>query len=53
MLGIQIGNPKFSLESAICSASGIIIVSLIGGWFGGQLFPPITPGRNRGLSANS
>lgn len=44
VLGIQCSSPKFSLESAIYTLSGIALVSLIGGWFGGQLFPPLIPG---------
>ena len=49
VLGIQCSNPKFTLESAIFTISGIAVVSLIGGWFGGQLFPPlIRGGRRRG-----
>jgi hypothetical protein len=47
VLGIQIASPRFVLESAIFTISGIIIVALVGGWFGGQLFPPISSGRRR------
>jgi hypothetical protein len=54
VLGVQISDPKFLLEAAIFTISGIITVSLIGGWFGGQLFPPIDPNRRRrGLSYNA
>ena len=47
VLGIQIGGPKFVLESSLATMGGIIIVSLVGGWFGGQLFPPLDPSRRR------
>jgi hypothetical protein len=41
VLGVQISDPKFVLESAIFTLSGIVVVALVGGWFGGQLFPPV------------
>jgi hypothetical protein len=47
VLGIQIGNPRFSLESGIFTLSGIVIITLVGGWFGGQLFPPVHHKRHR------
>ena len=47
VLGVQIGNPKFVLETAVFTLSGIIGVSLVGGWFGGQLFPPIDSSRRK------
>jgi hypothetical protein len=47
VLGIQCSSPKFTLESAIFTLSGIAVVSFIGGWFGGQLFPPLIPGGRR------
>ncbi len=51
VLGLQISNPKFSLDSAIMTDSGIIVVALVGGWFGGQLFPPVASHpRRRGIS---
>lgn len=47
VLGIQISSPKFTLESAIFTLSGIIAVALVGGWFGGQLFPPLSADKRR------
>lgn len=47
VLGIQIGTPKFTLETAIFTLSGIITIALVGGWFGGQLFPPISADKRR------
>jgi hypothetical protein len=51
VLGVQIGSPKFVLESTIFTVSGIVAVSLVGGWFGAQLFPPLSAKRKRGLAA--
>jgi hypothetical protein len=48
--GLEIGNPKFTLESVIFILSGIIAIALVGGWFGGQLFPPVSERRRRGYS---
>jgi hypothetical protein len=47
VLGIQIASPKFTLESGIVTMAGIIIVSMVGGWFGGQLFPPLDPSKRK------
>jgi hypothetical protein len=47
VLGVQISNPKFALEAAIFTISGIVLVALVGGWFGGQLFPPLDPSKRK------
>jgi hypothetical protein len=47
VLGIQIGSPNFALDSSVYTMAGVIIVSLVGGWFGGQLFPPLDPSRRK------
>jgi hypothetical protein len=47
VLGVQISDPKFVLESAIFTLSGIVVVALVGGWFGGQLFPPLAARRRK------
>jgi hypothetical protein len=47
VLGIQISGPKFTVESGVAMMSGIIVVSLVGGWFGGQLFPPLDPSKRK------
>lgn len=47
VLGIQIASPKFALESSLFTMAGIVTVSLVGGWFGGQLFPPLSSSRRR------
>ena len=51
VIGIQIGSPKFVLESTIFTVSGVVTVALVGGWFGSQLFPPLGAKRKRGLAA--
>jgi len=52
VLGLQISDPRFILESVISTLSGIVGLALVGGWFGGQLFPPVTGRkRKRGLSS--
>lgn len=47
VLGIQITNPKITPESAIFTLAGINTISLVGGWFGSQLFPPLSADRRR------
>jgi len=52
VLGLQISDPRFILESVISTLSGIVGLALVGGWFGGQLFPPVSARkRKRGFSA--
>jgi hypothetical protein len=47
VLGLQISDPRFILETAISTLSGIVGVALVGGWFGGQLFPPVSARRRK------
>jgi hypothetical protein len=47
VLGLQVSTPTFGLESAIFTLSGIFIVAVVGGWFGGQLFPKVMAKRHR------
>jgi hypothetical protein len=47
VLGLKISNPNFGFEDAIYTLSGIVGVCLVGGWFGGQLFPPVAARRRR------
>ena len=52
VLGIQFSGPKFTIESAVLTIIGIVAISLVGGWFGSQLFPPLSGRRRRrGVSA--
>jgi hypothetical protein len=47
VLGVQIGSPRFVLEGAIATMSGIVSIALVGGWFGGNLFPPLDANRRK------
>jgi hypothetical protein len=47
VLGVQIGSPRFVFEGAIASVAGIVSFALVGGWFGGNLFPPIAAGKRK------
>lgn len=47
VLGLQFNDPKFTLESAVTTGFGTVIISLVGGWFGSQLFPPINSSPRR------
>lgn len=47
VLGIQVCSPNFTLESGVFTLSGIIAIALVGGWFGGQLFPPLSADKRR------
>jgi hypothetical protein len=47
VLGVQFSDPNFVLESAVLTMSGIISLSLVGGWFGSQLFPPLDPSKRK------
>ena len=40
-LGFQWANPTILLETAVFAVSCTIGLGLVGGWFGGQLFPPL------------
>jgi hypothetical protein len=47
LAGVQLGNPKTSLETTIFMIAGIMIMTMAGGWFGSQLFPPIGAAKRR------
>ncbi|MBI3410541.1 MAG: hypothetical protein HY040_19555 [Planctomycetes bacterium] len=47
LAGIQLGNAKDSLESATLMIASTFVLTLVGGWFGGQLFPPICAVKRR------
>jgi hypothetical protein len=40
-IGTQFANPKATLEPTLFTAFGVFAVSLVGGAFGGALFPPV------------
>lgn len=51
ILGIHIGNDKLVVQSLAAMLGSVFLLSLAGGWFGGQLFPPIFSHRRRSLSS--
>jgi len=50
LVGLHLGNPQTVLESTLLMAFSILGVSVVGGWFGGQLFPPVAVRRRKPLS---
>jgi hypothetical protein len=51
VLGMRMTDPKFSIDAIILTLSGIVSMTLVGGWFGAKLFPPlIGKERRRSLS---
>ncbi len=47
LAGIHIGTPKIMLETTVFMIFGIILLAIAGGWFGGQLFPPVANVKRR------
>jgi hypothetical protein len=41
LAGVYLGNPKIMMESTLFMIIGVMAMTIAGGWFGGQLFPPI------------
>lgn len=50
IVGVHVGNSKLILESLPLMLASVLTLSLAGGWFGGQLFPPLFGDRRRALS---
>ena len=50
IIGVQLSSPKFSLDSLILTVASILVLTLAGGWFGGQLFPPVYSGKRPRIS---
>jgi hypothetical protein len=48
LVGIQLGSPSAVLETTLFMVISTMFLSLAGGWFGGQLFPPVCQRRRRG-----
>jgi len=46
-IGFQLANPTAPLEVTIFSIVSMVGLALVGGWFGGQLFPPLVLARRR------
>jgi hypothetical protein len=43
LVGNQLGTRGLGLEQALLTAGCIQALTIVGGWFGGQLFPPVMP----------
>ncbi|HXG12955.1 MAG TPA: hypothetical protein VNK04_24570 [Gemmataceae bacterium] len=41
MIGIRLNNGAASVDTLVYTAATTLAVSLLGGWFGGSLFPPV------------
>jgi len=46
-IGIQMGSSHSAVDSTIFMIASMLILTVVGGWFGGQLFPPIQQGKRR------
>jgi hypothetical protein len=53
MLGIRLAASQFALQPLIFMASTSVALCMAGGWFGGQLFPPIGQTRPKNLGPAS
>jgi hypothetical protein len=47
LAGVQLGNAKAVLETTILMILGVMVMTIVGGWFGSQLFPPIQARKRR------
>jgi hypothetical protein len=47
LAGVQFGNAKSMLETTILMILGVMVMTIVGGWFGSQLFPPIQARKRR------
>ncbi len=50
IMGIHLSSPGFVLETTIFTLASTLCLTLAGGWFGGQLFPPIVIRRRKNLT---
>jgi hypothetical protein len=50
IIGMQLGNDTLAFESFLGMLGSVVALSIAGGWFGGQLFPPVMASRRRRLS---
>lgn len=51
IVGIQLSGGKSDGDTIALAALGLLILAGVGGWFGGQLFPPVIAGRRRRWSS--
>ena len=47
LVGIQMGNPKVTVEILLVNVASVFILTMVGGWFGAQLLPPLVKRRRR------
>jgi hypothetical protein len=47
LTGVHLSSPDSILETTLFMVFGVMAMTLAGGWFGSQLFPPIRPRRRR------
>ncbi len=47
IVGNYLGSPTAGLEQTILLVASVLSLTLAGGWFGGQLFPPVVARRRR------
>lgn len=56
LVGIHLGNPKVTLETTVFMTAGLVCLTGAGGWFGGQLLPPLVraprPRRRRQIGSS-
>jgi hypothetical protein len=45
--GFHFANPRVSFDMMLLTACSALLLSIVGGWFGGTLFPPVLPKRRR------
>jgi hypothetical protein len=54
LMGFKFGAPSLQLDNLALTAGSALLICLVGGWFGSQLFPPIVDYvRRKGLGAAS
>ncbi len=47
LAGVQMNNPKITLETTILMILAVMVLAIAGGWFGSQLFPPVGVAKRR------
>jgi hypothetical protein len=54
LVGLRLSGKDVTVDDLLLIASSALALGMVGGWFGGQLFPPvISPVRRRGLGPAS
>jgi hypothetical protein len=47
LIGISLGNPRAVFQTSEYLVAALLVLTLAGGWFGSQLFPPLGGGSGR------